>query len=367
MPPDRHPDTDKSTHGMVDYDRNSTQQRRIVDGRARWIRDHVREIGIVEPEFLVVDYGCGPGSTTIETVRPAIEAYRGISATAPLAIGHADQPTNDWNTLFTLMSGPAGYRQDDTGLRTEALIGSFYETMAAPGSVSLATCFTAIHWMSRAMQLETPGTVLYSEFPDNAYAEMEALAESDWLRFLRSRAAEVRPGGYLVVGGVGSGKDPGHPRGIAVTSRGLFPAVQIAAESLADDGLLDRTALDRFVFPCWFRTTEEMRRPLEQEPDLGDAFEIVEARVEPAAIHPKDIYEDARPDRDRYRDLYVGFLRGFADSTLRSHLFRPGATDPQDVDTLAAEFYRRFGQIYRDSPGTYATETWETTLILRRR
>jgi len=367
MPPDRPRETDKSTEGMVDYDHHSTQQHRIVESAARWIRELVPKIGLVEPEFVVVDYGCGPGSSTFETVRPAIEAYRALSATAPMTIAYADQPSNDWNALFGLLPDQNGCGLDDPGIRTEARIGSFYETMAAPGSVSLGTCFTSVHWMSRSMHLETPGTVLYSEFPDAAYAEMAALAESDWLNFLRSRASELHAGGYLLVGGIGSVPDPGRPRGVAVTSQKLFRAIQVAASSLADDGLLDRSVLDRFVFPAWIRTVDEMRRPLEHEPDLRDAFDIVEARVEPAAFNPKDTYVNARQDRDRYSDLYVGFLRGFGDSTLRAHLFHPGAKNEGDVEPLAAEFYRRFGQLYKDAPETYATETWQSTLILRRR
>jgi hypothetical protein len=360
-------ETDKSTEGMVDYDHHSIQQRRIVGSAARLIRDLVPKIGLVAPEFLMVDYGCGPGGNTFETVRPAIEAYRALSATAPMTIAYADQPSNDWSTLFALLSDQKGCGLDDPGIRTEARVGSFYETMAAPGSVSLGTCFTSIHWMSRSMHLETPGTVLYSEFPDAAYAEMAALAETDWLNFLRARASELRAGGYLVVGGVGAVPDPARPRGVAVTSQKLFRAIQVAASSMADDGLLDQSVLDRFVFPCWFRTADEMRRPLEHEADLRDAFEVVDGRVEPTNTYAKDAYADARRDPDRYSERYVGFLRGFGDSTLRSHLFHPTVKDEGDVEPLAAEFYRRFGQLYKEAPDTYATETWQSTLILRRR
>lgn len=367
MPPNQTPNADHSTDGMVDYDRNSTQQRSIVAGGETWVRALVPRIGIVEPEFRMVDYGCGPGRSAIEAVRPAIEAYRALSATAPMAICHADLPGNDWNALFALVSGPEGYGHDDPALRIEAPAGSFYEAMAAPGSVALATCYTSVHWMSRPLQLDSPGTVLHAELPDAARTEMAALAEDDWRRFLRHRARELHAGGYLVVIGIGSGLDPSRPNGVAVTSQALFHALQIAAQSLADDGRLDQDVLDRFVFPCWFRTEAEYKHPLEREPDLRDAFEIVEAGVGPSASNPRDSFADDKANPDRYAERYVGFLRGMGDSTLRTLLFRPGATDESDADALAGEFYRRFGQLYRESPGLYGKETWASTLILRRR
>jgi len=367
MLPFQPPETNKSTEGMVDYDRNSYQQGLIVAGGARWIHDLVPKIGVMTPEFRMVDYGCGPGGTAIETVRPAVEAFRALSAAAPIAITHADQPGNDWNALFALVAGPDGYGRDDPNLRTEASVGSFYKAMAAPGSVSLGTCFTSTHWLSRAVRLESPGAVIHAELPEAARAELAALAEADWQRFLHHRAAEIRPGGYLIVIGIGAVPDQSRPHGVAITSQGLYRAVGVVAESLADDGYLDRKVLDRFVFPNWFRTVEETRRPLEREPDLRAAFDIVEASAEPATVNPKDVYAGDLADPDRYSERYVGFLRGFGDSTLRSQLFRPAAKDERDVDTLTEEFYRRFGQLYRKSPGAYATETWVSTLILRRR
>lgn len=367
MPPDQRHHTDHSTERMVDYDRNSTQQRRTVASGETWVRALVPRIGVVAPEFRVVDYGCGPGQTAIEAVRPAIAAYRALSATAPIAVCHADQPGNDWNALFALVSGPRGYGRDDPALRIEVSAGSFYEPMAAPGSVSLATCYTALHWMSRPLRLHSPGTVVHTELPDAARAEMAALAEDDLRRFLRHRARELRAGGCLIVIGVGSGFDPDRPNGLAATSQALFHALQIAAQSLADDGRLDQDVLDSFVFPGWFHTAEELRRPIEREADLRDAFEIVEASIRRSSFKPRDTYEDDKANPDRYAERYVGFLRGFCDSTLRTLLFGPGATDESDIDALAAEFYRRFGQLYRESPGTYATETWVSTLVLRRR
>jgi hypothetical protein len=132
-------------------------------------------------------------------------------------------------------------------------------------------------------------------------------------------------------------------------------------------GSLEASALDHFVFSLWFPTAEEMRAPIDREPDLAAAFEVVEAGVTPVRPHGQDVYEDHLGDPVTYARLYAGYVRGFAESSLRLHLFRPSTKDPAAIDGLTEEFFRRFTRYDRDEPGRHASETMIVTLVLRRR
>jgi hypothetical protein len=182
---------------MVDYDRNSYMQDQLVRSTAERLCALVNRIGPVAPEFVMVDYGCGPGHSAIDTVRPVIESYRRLDPQGRMGIGHADQAGNDWNALFGLVFGPDGYQRAGCGIRTVAAVGSFYAPMAAPGSVALGTCFAASHWLSRAISLYSPGTAWFADLTGEARTEMAALARTDWTQFLRCRARELRPGGHV--------------------------------------------------------------------------------------------------------------------------------------------------------------------------
>jgi SAM dependent carboxyl methyltransferase len=357
----------EATAGMVDYHRNSAMQRRLVAGHAARIREVVSQIGLVDPEFTLVDYGCGPGPSAIETVRPAIEAYRRLSPTAPMVICHADQAGNDWNALFALVSGPEGYGRGDDAIRTVASIGSFYGPVAAPGSVALATSFTATHWLSRAVRVRSPGTLTCADLMGVARAEVAALAEADWTTFLRHRARELRVGGYLVVAGLGAVEDAAEPSGVAVTSRRMMRALQRVAQGMADDGLLDQAALDQFLFPQWIRTADELRRPLVRDPELRERFDVEELNVEPSPVDPQDVFAADRSEPARYGERYAGYVRGFGASTLRAQLFRAAVADQRAVESLENEFFGRLARLYRESPGEDAAETWVSTVVLRRR
>jgi SAM-dependent methyltransferase len=270
---------------MVDYDRNSAAQQSLVRLQAGRIRGLVERIGQVEPEFRVVDYGCGPGTSAIDAVKPAIEAYRVRFADAPISVCHADQPGNDWNGLFALAAGPTGYLEGSTAIRCEAAVGSFYDQVATDGSVSFGTCFVASHWFNQAVRLNAPGTVWFADMTGEARTEMAAIAQRDWARFLHCRARELRPGGFMLVSTLGAVADDSEINGAAVSGRGIYRAIQDVAQGMAEDGLINRAALDSFVFGLWFMTDEEARVPLERDPQLAEAYEVEDIRVEPAPLN----------------------------------------------------------------------------------
>jgi len=356
-----------ATERMVDYDRNSYMQDQMVRSRADWLRAAVARIGPVVPEFTAMDYGCGPGHSALDSVAPVIEAYRRIDPGGSIVIRHSDQAGNDWNSLIALVFGPDGYQRDGSTTRTEAVPGSFYTQLAVSGSVALGTCFAASHWLSRALSLYSPGTVWFADLEGEARMEFAALARADWTRFLRCRAAELRPGGMLIVSTLGSVPDDREINGVRASARKLYRAIFDVASQMVADGLLEALALDRFVFPLWFPTAEEACAPINGEPDLKEAFEIIEASVTPAPVHPHDVYEDSLSDPESYARLYAGYIRGFGESTLRLHLFGPSAKSAPQVDRLTEEFFGRLTRYYQAEPGRHASETLIVTLVVRRR
>ncbi len=363
----KHQDPFASTEHMVDYDRNSYMQDQMVRSRAERLRAAVERIGPVVPEFTAMDYGCGPGHSALNCIAPVIEAYRHIDPQGSIVIRHSDLAGNDWNSLLALVFGPDGYQRNASAIRTELVPGSFYTQLAASGSVALGTCFAASHWLSRALSPYSPGTVWFADLEGHARAECAALARADWTRFLRCRAAELRPGGMIIVSTLGGVADAGEMNGVRTSARKLYRAVFDVANQMVDSGLLEASALDHFVFPLWFPTAEEARAPIDEQPDLKKAFEILEASVTPAPVHPDDVYEDVLGDPATYARLYAGYIRGFGESTLRLHLFGPSAKKAVDVDALTDEFFRRLTRYYQAGPGRHASETMVMTLVLRRR
>jgi hypothetical protein len=357
----------RSTEGMVDYDRHSSAQQTIIQTHEEQIRGLVERLGPIDGEFRVVDYGCGPGTSAITAVKPAIEASQRLHPERGVVVCHADQPGNDWNALFGLVWGPSGYRTGNEGVRTEAVVGSFYGQMVADASVDLATCFAASHWLAHSHRLYSPGSVWFADLTGAARQEMAEHAQHDWTLFLRRRAEELRSGGFLFVSTLGSVPDASEINATAASGRGIYRALQAVAQGMVDDGLIDPAVLDEFVFSLWFLTAEEARRPLVDDDHLSREFTIESISVEPTLHNPHDFFAPLVTDPVAYAEAYTGYIRAFADSTLRTQLFAPSAVDPARQDELAAEFYERLNTLYRTHVGSYAFELWHLTVLLRRR
>jgi hypothetical protein len=73
------------------------------------------------------------------------------------------------------------------------------------------------------------------------------------------RAAELRVGGILVVDVLASVADADDPSGVRAAGRRLYRAFWQIACGLAEEGRIDRDLLERFVFPVYFRLSDETR------------------------------------------------------------------------------------------------------------
>jgi gibberellin A4 carboxyl methyltransferase len=244
----------------------------------------------------VVDYGASTGANSIASIRAAIAAVRARSSDQQVAAVHNDLPTNDWNQLFA------------TG--------------------------------------ETRG-------------ELAAQAAAGWTTFLTARAADLAPGGRLLVQMVGS--DPPN-----VTARKLLRAMTEVARELVADGKLSADAVDRYLLPVYARSTDEARAPLERrDSSLASAFTIETIRTDPVPNPYLDPRRTVTPPG--YGRSYAAFARGFTESSLRHHLFEPGVTAGDDPDKVLDDYFGRLAARFAADPEADAFEDWTLTVVLSRR
>ncbi len=125
-------------------------------------------------------------------------------------------PGTDFSSLFeTVARDPHTYARP--GVFSCAAGRSFYEPLLPAGSVSLGWSATAVVWLSRVPCPLPDHRFSYTSTGDRR-AVWAAAAAEDWERFLRLGAAELRPGGEIVVTTLVSG--PGYLDRIALIEAG---------------------------------------------------------------------------------------------------------------------------------------------------
>lgn len=354
-----------STEGMVDYNENSLAQRQNANRHASTIRNLAERISTLSNRLNITDYGCGPGQSAIDTVQPALESWLQKDASSEISVCHADQPGNDWNALLKLAFGPDGYMNGPRTPLVQTSVGSFYKRLRPDGSVTLATCFAASHWLSRSLSLDAPDTVWFADLTGENRQKMWQLAQNDWINFLRLRAEEIQTGGYLLVSTLGSVPQADEINGIAASGRGIYRALQKVTAEMAREGRLDQKSADSFVFGLWFMTSEEARGTIEGDAYLLNAYEI--ASLDAANVDESgDLFSAYIDNPAEYARKYAGYVRAFACSTLRSQLFAPSAGSEAGIDKLETEFFERLETLYREKTSDYAFEQWFMTIVLRR-
>jgi hypothetical protein len=348
------------------YDSYSAIQRDTVLMQAERLRRAVRELDLSGPELRVIDYGCGPGRNSMAAFRTVLEEIHGRRADMPVVTVHNDQIGNDWNDLFANIQGPEGYLNHPGPLRPEASVGSFFDEVASAGSIDLGMSFMAAHWLDGAIRLSSPGTLFFADMTGAARKDIRDKADRDWSLFLRRRAGETKPGGWLVIETMSSIEDPNDPSGLAAGGHRLYRAFWRVAESMANDGSLDPACLETFVFPLYFRELHEVGAPLERETDLKDAFDIVELTSE---LIPNPYVRLLEEDGDTgaYARNYTAFARSFAESSFRNGLFDRSAASADEADRLAETFFGRLEALFAAEPGQYIFDNHSMTLVLRRR
>ncbi|MEM9634313.1 MAG: hypothetical protein AAGA50_23490 [Pseudomonadota bacterium] len=358
---------DRATEGMVDYDDNSLAQRQDTLRNSDVIFELANRLSDLSGVLNITDYGCGPGQSAVETVRPALEAWRKSSANKQVTVCHADQPGNDWNALIGIVFGKTGYADAEHAPQVTTSVGTFFDQMVPSGSVSLATCFAASHWLSSPFRINAPNSVWFADLPEQAHLQMRKKALQDWSTFLKRRAKELQTGGFLFVSTLGAVPSPDDPNGKAVSGRGVYRAFQKVTASMKKDGLLDAKTADEFVFSFWFLSEEEARSPFETDEELAAAYEIELVKVG-NKVEGGDVFGAYIQDPADYARRYCGFAHAFASSTLRNQLFAPSCSGKrEEIDRLETEFFRRVEALYEEKTNTYAFEQWHLRVILKRK
>ena len=347
---------DASTSGMKGagfYDAHSEYQRRVIEAGDSVIRDAASSLQPVSGEALtIVDYGSGTGATSVGAVRTAIDALGAGERSGPIQVIHNDVPGSDFTQLFVNVAGDDGYLGDESGDRYAlAAAGSFFGQVIPDAAAHLGMCSNASHWLRRQPTARITDGMYFCEATGDQRGAIAEQAAGDWLSFLSARARELRPGGRLVVQGIGS-----DDAGDRVSASKLLRAMWRAADELVDQGMLDRETLADYVLPVYCRSRAEAKRPVEAGGELASELELVsESLVEV----PNPYWEEYERSGDAkgYAKTYVEFVRAFAESTMLVNLFEPGARgiDPKE---LCDRYFEQLQALSAADPDEGRYEAW---------
>lgn len=285
------------------------------------------DVGALTDPVMVADLGAAQGGNSLEPVCAVLDAFVGRGMTRPVCVVHTDLPDNDFATLFRLVeSSPDSYLRHHPDAYPLVAGRSFYDRIFPSSSLALAWTSAALHWLRRP-----PGPVpdhffVQQSLDHDARQAYEEQSRRDWLDFLAARAAELVPGGGIVVVDVLMDDDG------VMGSEALFDAVEVGLAAARDVGVITADEHARAVYPTWFRSLTELRAPFTPEYTAPSGQRLELAELEPVTLDDPFAELLHAGDGDGYAAAQVGFLRGFLDPSFAAAL----DTSRPDGDRRAA-------------------------------
>jgi hypothetical protein len=238
----------------------------------------------------------------------------------PLQTIYSDLASNNFNQLFASLEETQRDGLLGANVYPSVVGGSFYGLLRPPGTVHLATCFNAVHWLDRLPAIPVDDFVAYRRplrgrtgvaSSPAVTAAFTRQAERDLVRFLESRARELVSGGKLLIVG------PGDTDEVRL-AEGILNVLNDACLDLVAAGQLPRECYERLIIPCYFRTVTEFLALLEgADSPVGDAFTVDRAE---AIENPLPFLVELRRGGDvaAYAEAYTGFLRAVSEPVVKA-------------------------------------------------
>uniref|UniRef100_A0ACD5VU28 Uncharacterized protein n=1 Tax=Avena sativa TaxID=4498 RepID=A0ACD5VU28_AVESA len=260
------------------YAQNSSLQKRGMDTLKSLIINSATDVYISQmPErFTVADLGCSSGPNALCLVEDIIGSIGKISCRSSqpppeFSVLLNDLPTNDFNTIFFSLPEftdrlKSAAKSDEWGrpmVFLSGVPGSFYGRLFPRTSVHFICSCSSLHWLSQVpqglfdetnMPINKGKMYISSTSPAGVAVAYRRQFQRDFSLFLKSRAAEVFPGGRMVLAMLGRQTDD------CVDKRTTF-LWELLSESFAAlvaQGLVEQDKVDAYNVPFYAPSLEEI-------------------------------------------------------------------------------------------------------------
>ncbi len=328
----------------------------VIDGAWPLVRNAIERIPDRSGSaFTLSDMGTADGGTSFDMIGDAIAAIRERFPERDVQIVYTDQPRNDYNAIFHMvhgLTGQASYLDRFDRVQVLASATSFYDPILPQGTLDLGFSATAMHWLSRK-PCDIPDHVQAVGASGASLAAFQQQAASDWEAILLRRAAELAPGGRLVLVNFGvddEGRYLGNTGGI-----NMFDTFDAIWRRFVADGTISEDEYAAMTLPQYYKTMQEFRAPFDDRNNpvsvAGLSVEHCETRVVPCpfAAEFRNHGDAARFARD-----YVPTLRSWSAATFRAALDTGRPEDERDG--IIENFYGTYEAMVREAPEGHAMD-----------
>ncbi len=315
--------------------------------------------------FTLSDMGTADAGTSLSMVAAAIAAVRARAADAPVTIVYSDQPRNDFNALFANVYGLGPFETYlDAWEGVFPLVSgtTFYKQILPDATLDVGFSATAMHWLSdKVCNISNHVQAVGAE--GDELAAFQRQAAEDWRTILRHRAAELRPGGRLVLINFArdeQGRYLGNTGGV-----NMFDTFNAIWLEFLGSGRITRGEYENMTLPQYYNTVEEFCAPLT---DPGDAVYRAGLRLEhiDTRIVKCPFAEAFREHGDaaRFAEEYIPTIRTWNESIYFNALDTERPLEERK--SIIEDYYNTYKKMVRDNPDGHGMDYVHAYIVIRK-
>jgi hypothetical protein len=225
-----------------------------------------------------------------------------------------------------------------------------YDQLLPPASICVATTFNAIGYFSQRPLERLPGFILpngpspthkIGTVSKEERAVVAQQAADDVSAFLRARAAELVPGGKLLLEVVGANASQ-------CAGHGIYDALNDALIEVCNSERITIDEYERYYQPIYFRTLEELVAPVANSTSpLSSIYRLKRAQTYETRVPFIEDYR-ATGDAATYAQAFTNFFRAFTEPVLRIAFLSCA-----DIEALVSDVFSRAERLIRENPKDY--------------
>jgi len=317
----------------------------------------------IDGGFTLSDMGTADAGTSLAMIGNAIDAVRKRAPRAPISIVYSDQPRNDFNALIANVYGLGPfetYLERHENLFPLVSGTTFYKQILPAGTLDIGFSATAMHWLStKVCNISNHVQAVGAEGEElQAFREQ---AHRDWRQILLHRAAELKPGGKLVLINFGrdeQGRYLGNTGGV-----NMFDTFNEIWLGFLDAGRITRDEYENMTLPQYYNTVEEFSAPLTDPRDpvylAGLRLEHIDTRVVRCPF-AESFAEHG--DAARFAEEYIPTIRTWNESIYFNGLSAERPLDERRE--IIEDYYGTYRDLVEKSPEGHAMDYVHAYMVI---
>ena len=321
--------------------------------------------------MVACDFGAADGGTSLPLWHAVADA---LPSTRELHLFYEDQATNDWKSVFAhadgrlalpslpgcaMLSKPPSIALASRPNVFLAAVGTSFHRQCLPSRcLHLGFSSTAFHWLLRK-PCDLP-SLHHTQSPAGcphaaAFARQAAV---DWDATLVARAAELAPGGRLVIVVFvvdAAGQCLGDTSSSGGPSVAMYAALQMAWRGLVADGMITPDEAGRATFINYYRTQDELAAPFAPGGAAAAAgLRLLDSRVRVTRCPFRAAWLARPSDATAHAAAFVKTVRTWSESTFSTAL--DAARGAAEKRGIVDELFTRYAAAVAASPADHGMD-----------